>query len=142
MKQSTRIRRFETAVGEIVTCSRSRTNYYEHRDGAKCSTNLILFLFFVWFRKRDGGGSYEFRAAGSQSGALAVTAATFAATVIPATPSATATGPTVQGGPGTASLPTTLYPRETGMGIRFGPDRQPSLRLLAKLPRSVCCTIL
>lgn len=46
MKRSTRIRRFETAVGGIVTCSRSRTNYYEHRDRAKRSANLILFLFF------------------------------------------------------------------------------------------------
>lgn len=91
----------------------------------------------IWFRKRDGGGTHEFGATGSQPGALAVAATAFAATVVPATPSTAATGPTVQGGPGAAPLPTTLHPRETGMGIRVGPDRQPSIRLLAELPRSV-----
>lgn len=91
----------------------------------------------IWFRKRDGGGTHEFGATGSQPGTLAVAATAFAATVVPATPSTAATGPTVQGGPGAAPLPTTLHPRETGMGIRVGPDRQPSIRLLAELPRSV-----
>lgn len=109
---------------------------------------LLLFSFFfdfcsplhqtaIWFRKRDGGGAHEFGATGSQSGTLAVAAAALAATVVPATSSTAATGPTVQGGPGAAPLPTTLHPRETGMGIRVGPDRQPSIRLLAELPRSV-----
>lgn len=93
---------------------------------------------WIWFRKRDGGGAHEFGATGGEPGALAVAATAFAATVVPATaPSTAATGPAVQGGPGAAPLPTTLHPRETGMGIRVGPDREPGIRLLAELPRSV-----